>query len=422
MRSIEAALRAERLGKKFSRSLKHSVRYALRDIARNALGLPAPSDTLRPEEFWAVDGVSFEVRRGEVLGLIGANGSGKTTTLKLLNGILMPDRGRIEVLGRVGALIEVGAGFHPMLSGRENIYVNGAILGMSKREVDHQFDSIVAFAEIGDFLDTPVRFYSSGMYVRLGFAVAVHANPDVLLVDEVLAVGDARFYGKSQNRIRQLLEEGAAVVLVSHSMWLIQTFCTRVLLMERGRVKHEGDPTSCIYEYNKLAEVEDWVAEYSDAAQIPVVFRDVRVEDAAGAPAGELRPDSFVRVRALCRTTAREFRGRLLLRLQTMDGYPLYTSYSHEIRFREGEEREYVAEIPSIALTGGQYRLHFAICGPGVEREVLYSRDTPVDVAPYPDTPSTRVGLFHNRVEWHEGAPAPSESAAEPLEPGTHRC
>ncbi|MDH7569056.1 MAG: polysaccharide ABC transporter ATP-binding protein [Armatimonadota bacterium] len=391
---------AEGISKKFSRSLRHSIRYALSDIARNALGLRAPFGILRPGEFWAVDDVSFELRRGEVLGLIGPNGSGKTTTLKMLNGILVPDRGRIAIRGRVGALIEVGAGFHPMLSGRENIYINGAILGLSRREVDAQMESIVDFAEIGEFLDTPVRFYSSGMYVRLGFAVAVHAQPDVLLVDEVLAVGDARFYGKSQNRIRQLLDEGASVVLVSHSMWLIQTFCSRVVLMEHGRVKKEGSPTACIYEYNKLADTEEWVAEYSNPDQIPVIFRDVRAENEKGEPAGELRPDSPLWVRALTITRARAFRGRLLLRMQTMDGYPLYTSYSDEILFREGEA-EFSAQIPSVSLAGGRYRLHVAVCGPGIEREVLYSRDIPIDIVPYEWSPSARVGLFYNRVVWH---------------------
>ena len=157
----------------------------MHDIGRNLLRMGTKPDKLRKDEFWAVDDVSFELRRGETLGIIGPNGSGKSTILKMLNGIFMPDKGKIEINGRMGALIEVGAGFHPMLTGRENIYVNAAIRGMTKEDVDDKFDDIIEVADIGDFIDTPVKHYSSGMYVRLGFAVAVHCEPDVLLVDVV---------------------------------------------------------------------------------------------------------------------------------------------------------------------------------------------------------------------------------------------
>ena len=189
----DTVIKVENVSKKYCRSLKHTMMYGMQDIARNSIGLKSCSDTLREGEFWALNDVSFEVKKGETLGIVGANGSGKSTLLKLLNGIFMPDKGRIEINGRVGALIEVGAGFHPMLTGRENIYVNGAILGMSKKEIDKKFDEIVDFADIGDFIDSPVKHYSSGMYVRLGFAIASHADLDILMVDEVLAVGDFRF-------------------------------------------------------------------------------------------------------------------------------------------------------------------------------------------------------------------------------------
>jgi len=188
--SSDIAITVDHVSKKYCKSLKRSMLYGVTDIGRNTLGLSSHSGNLRKSEFWAVDDVSFEVKKGETLGIIGPNGSGKTTLLKMLNGIFWPDKGKITVKGRVGALIEVGAGFHPLLTGRENIYINAAILGMTKEEVDEKFDDIVEFADIGDFLDTPVKFYSRGMYVRLGFAVAVHCEPDILLVDEVLAVGD----------------------------------------------------------------------------------------------------------------------------------------------------------------------------------------------------------------------------------------
>ena len=185
----DVTVRADHVSKKYCKSLRTSMRYGIEDIGRNLLGLRSRSERLRPGEFWALEDVSFEVRRGEAVGIIGPNGSGKTTLLKLLNGIFWPDRGKITVRGRVSVLIELGAGFHSSLTGRENIYINAAILGMTKQETDDRFDAIVDFADIGDFIDTPVKYYSSGMFVRLGFAVAVHCDPDLLLIDEVLAVG-----------------------------------------------------------------------------------------------------------------------------------------------------------------------------------------------------------------------------------------
>ena len=195
--------------------------YGVKDIGRNMFGLSSHSEKLRKNEFWAVDDVTFEIKKGETLGIIGANGSGKTTLLKMLNGIFWPDKGKIFVNGRVGALIQVGAGFHPMLTGRENVYINAAILGMSKKEVDEKFDDIVEFADIGNFLDTPVKFYSSGMFVRLGFAIAVHCEPNILLVDEVLAVGDEGFQNKCFNKIGELKKKETTTILVSHNMHII---------------------------------------------------------------------------------------------------------------------------------------------------------------------------------------------------------
>ena len=190
---------------------------------------------LRPKEFWAVHDVSFELKRGECLGLIGRNGAGKTTLLKMLNGLIKPDAGRIEMRGRVGALIALGAGFNPILTGRENIYVNGSVLGLSKREIDAKMDEIIDFAEIGDFIDTPVQNYSSGMAVRLGFGVAaVLIKPDILLLDEVLAVGDMGFTIKCLNAVRQLAYN-TAVVFVSHNMQFVSSFCNRVIVMKDGK-------------------------------------------------------------------------------------------------------------------------------------------------------------------------------------------
>ncbi|MFO8055894.1 MAG: ABC transporter ATP-binding protein [bacterium] len=231
--------------------MKQSMLYGMYDIIRDFAGVPVKSDQLRKTEFWALQDVSFELKRGECLGLIGANGSGKSTLLKLLNGIFLPDKGNVEVKGRTGALIELGAGFHPMLSGRENIYISGAILGLTKKEIDERFDSIVEFSELEDFIDTPVKFYSSGMYVRLGFAVAVHLEPDVLLIDEVLAVGDAGFRSKCYKFISETLEK-AGIIFVSHNLSAVSRICSRVLVLDEGKVVHNGKIEKGILKYKEF--------------------------------------------------------------------------------------------------------------------------------------------------------------------------
>jgi lipopolysaccharide transport system ATP-binding protein len=208
---------------------------------------------LRPKEFWAVHDVNFELRRGECLGLIGRNGAGKTTLLKMLNGLIKPDAGRIEMRGRVGALIALGAGFNPILTGRENIYTNASVLGLSKKETDAKLDEIIDFAEIGEFIDTPVQNYSSGMSVRLGFAVASSIRPDILLIDEVLAVGDISFVLRCLNRISDILPT-TAIVFVSHSMQFVSRICTSALLMNHGQTEYSGDDVSKAIElYSKTA-------------------------------------------------------------------------------------------------------------------------------------------------------------------------
>jgi lipopolysaccharide transport system ATP-binding protein len=233
-------IKVDHVSKKYCKSLKRSMLYGVKDIARNTFGLSSHSDKLRKNEFWALDDISFEVKKGETLGIIGPNGSGKTTMLKMLNGIFWPDKGKISIKGKVGALIEVGAGFHPLLTGRENIYINAAILGMTKEETDKKFDDIVEFADIGDFLDVPVKHYSSGMFVRLGFAVAVHCEPDILLVDEVLAVGDMQFRAKCYKKMAEMKRK-STIILVSHSSEIINRMCDRVILLMGGKMVSYGD-------------------------------------------------------------------------------------------------------------------------------------------------------------------------------------
>ncbi|MFC1711959.1 ABC transporter ATP-binding protein [Patescibacteria group bacterium] len=250
------------LSKKFSKNLRYTLKYGLIDATKMVLGTSRSSGNLRSGEFWALKNIDFKLKKGETLGIIGPNGSGKSTLLKLLNGILIPDVGRIKIKGKVGALISVGAGFHPMLTGRENIYINGAILGMSKSEIDREFDSIVNFADIGDFLDTPVKNYSSGMFVRLGFSVAIHCQPDILLVDEILSVGDRSFQHKSLNYMRSLMrEKKKTIVLISHNLLAIQSLCEKALWLDKGKIKAFGmvDKVKSEYEYyvDKILEDKD---------------------------------------------------------------------------------------------------------------------------------------------------------------------
>jgi homopolymeric O-antigen transport system ATP-binding protein len=207
----------------------------------------------RPEDFWAVRDVSFAVERGEALGIIGHNGAGKSTILKLLSNITTPTCGQITINGRLAALIEVGSGFHPELSGRENIYLNGSILGMSRSEITKKLDSIIDFADVRQFIDTPVKRFSSGMYVRLGFSIAAHLEPDILLLDEVLAVGDAAFQAKCLNRITELKEAGTTIVFISHDLRAVERLCSRVLLLKHGQIVMSGSAKQVVAAYQSDA-------------------------------------------------------------------------------------------------------------------------------------------------------------------------
>jgi lipopolysaccharide transport system ATP-binding protein len=208
-----------------------------------------PSLSRKKQELWALRDLTFTVGDGETLGIIGHNGAGKSTLLKILSRITKPTHGTAEIRGRVASLLEVGTGFHSELSGRENIYLNGAILGMSRREIQRNFDEIIAFAEIEKFIDTPVKFYSSGMYMRLAFAVAAHLEPEVLIVDEVLAVGDMAFQKKCINKMSDVRQEGRAVLFVSHNLQAVSRLCRRVIWLERGKIRLDGDAQQVISQY-----------------------------------------------------------------------------------------------------------------------------------------------------------------------------
>lgn len=234
----EVLIKVDNVSKKFAKNLKKSLFYGFKDVLAGISG-KSKTEALRNDEFWAVRNISFEVKRGECLGLIGHNGAGKSSLLKMLNGLIAPDTGSITMNGKIGALIELGAGFNPILTGRENIYNNGAVIGFSKAEIKAKFDDIVAFAELDEFIDMPVQNYSSGMRVRLGFAIAAQMEPDILLVDEVLAVGDSGFRGKCYQRISELMSK-TAMIFVSHSMPQISKICTSSILLSKGNIKLQG--------------------------------------------------------------------------------------------------------------------------------------------------------------------------------------
>jgi ABC-2 type transport system ATP-binding protein len=250
----------------------------------------------RAEDFWALRDVGFEVRVGQTWGLVGHNGSGKTTLLKIIGGILRPTDGRVVTRGRIAALLELGAGFHPDLTGRENVYLNASILGLSRKETDRYFDDIVAFAELEDFIDSQVKYYSSGMFVRLGFAVAVHVDPDILLIDEVLAVGDEAFQRKCIQRVRELQREGRTIVFVTHAVQQVHQICDGAVMLDHGRIRSMGDVAEVIREY-RLAMARRHIGFAREQLTRHMEVTAVETLDAEGhRPTSVLQPGAGMRV------------------------------------------------------------------------------------------------------------------------------
>jgi lipopolysaccharide transport system ATP-binding protein len=300
-------------------SLREAITQLRTSLFKTTKG--STSDNL----FWALNDVSFEVEKGEVLGIIGHNGAGKSTTLKLLSKVTYPTKGSINTVGRMASLIELGAGFHPDLSGRENVYLNGSILGLKRREIDSQFDSIVEFSGLHRFIDTPVKRYSSGMYVRLAFATASHVRADLLLVDEVLSVGDAAFQQKCLAKMRELRDNGATVVFVSHNIWSIEAFCPRVILLKNGKIETEGTPKNVIELYRRqqrealLSEAKSAVAsENGDNDQFHIT--NIEVMDKDGKPAEKFESQGAMRVRIHYQTSLHIERSAFCIEIRRPDG------------------------------------------------------------------------------------------------------
>lgn len=288
----ELAIKAEQLSKRYiidvAKRGDHSIAERLGGGLRGLLrSLLARQDAnVRREVVWSLKDVSFEIKRGEVVGMIGRNGAGKSTLLKVMSRITEPTTGRAEIFGRVGTLLEVGTGFHPELTGRDNIYLSGIILGMTKAEIDKKFDEIVAFSDIEKYIDTPVKRYSSGMYVRLAFAVGAHLDPEILIVDEVLAVGDAQFQQKCMNKMHDIGEQGRTVIFVSHNMQAITRLCQRAILLDKGSIIADGPASQVASAYLHAGYNAGSVKEWNDLSSAPgdatVRLRSVRVKGLNG--------------------------------------------------------------------------------------------------------------------------------------------
>jgi len=361
------------------------------------------------EDFWALDDVSFEVEQGEALGIIGHNGAGKSTMLKLLTRIMKPTKGRIRTRGRVSALIEVGAGFHPEMTGRENAYLNGAILGMSRREIDRKLDAIVSFAELERFIDTPVKRYSSGMYVRLGFAIAAHIEPEVMLVDEVLSVGDARFQAKSLERMRGLMSNGTTVVLVSHNLTSVESMCNRTLVFEHGSIVIEGPAAETVAAYRARCVSEMSADGYKSGIRRgngDITISSFQVLDASGREADEIASGESAILRinyhASVPVEAPDFGFTVYTPHGEVLSNPLTRDYGCSPSLAEGDGRvDYV--VDSLVLNPGSYLVSVHAWDatgliPFDHQEKAYE----LTVAPPRSTkrPRERVGLISMGGHW----------------------
>lgn len=373
----EIAISVENLGKKYRIGARHPSTNGRRSLARNisspfrylAANLKKPLDE---EIIWALKNVSFEVEKGEVLGIIGRNGAGKSTLLKILSRITEPTSGRIVLDGRVGSLLEVGTGFHPELTGRENTYLNGAILGMRKAEIEGKFDEIVDFAGVEKFIDTPVKRYSSGMYVRLAFAVAAHLETEILLVDEVLAVGDASFQKKCLGKMGDLSSLGRTILFVSHNLSAIASLCQRCIHVHEGSIKAIGIPNEIVSYYLQGSKngKDRGCKDFETRSDLPLIIKSVRTLGKDGSVSSEFRraEDIVVQIRGEVLVPGQDY--HIAVDVRTLEDTLLFRTHSFEQPRSYGilaEKREFILEcvIPSNLLPANTYRLgiHSAIAG-----------------------------------------------------------
>ncbi len=365
----ETLITVENVSKKFCRSLKKSLWYGVQDLGNELRGRRhGGNGELRPDEFWAIRDISFEVKRGECLGLIGRNGAGKSTLLKILTGLLKPDEGRASLRGRVGALIELGGGFNPILTGRENIYIGGSVYGLSRTEMDKRIDEIIDFSELEEFIDTPLRNYSSGMKVRLGFSVATHIDPDVLFLDEVLSVGDAGFRIKSYNKMNDLMQR-CAVIFVNHSMQVVARASNTVMLLEDGGVGYYGpDVADGIERYMDLFEGEKSRVIYEEKAQIhSACIRSLNRDekDDAGVPILNYLDDLLLEVHLSVHDQCKEFIISFSIADKNMRSIAAFSTKRNGVTFEnQGTPLHVEMKIPKCQLTNGEYYITISVHEP----------------------------------------------------------
>lgn len=413
----DIAIQVENLGKRYridayenrsrtlGRTLLETAISPFRYL-RRSLQEPSPAETL-----WALRNVSFEVRKGEVLGVLGQNGAGKSTLLRILSRITLPTEGQAWVTGRVGSLLQVGTGFNPELTGRENTYLNGTILGMKRSEVDRKFDEIVDFSGVQQFIDTPIKRYSSGMIVRLGFSVAIFLNPDCLLVDEVLSVGDADFRKKSLEKVYELVNEGCSVLFVSHDLFMIQRLCKRSILLEAGRVIEDTDTSMMIEHYlSKITNIlspGEWLELSTLAHQGngEASFQRLTYSGTADGLSGQAFPDAAVDFLLEVSSRSTQEISGIAVSLFDLSGFRLINAGStRPITLKSGNNRLKIS-IRSLHLKPGTYQLALWLAGPegslidqilsAAYLNVLPPQEPAVlDLNPYHDKVTAQVDVF----------------------------
>jgi lipopolysaccharide transport system ATP-binding protein len=367
----DVVIRVENLGKQYrlgQRKRYNSLRESLVETLKHPLRRFRPSrngQTSAPDTFWALKDVSFEVKQGEVVGIIGRNGAGKSTLLKILSRITEPTEGEVELTGRVGSLLEVGTGFHPELTGRENVYLNGAILGMRREEITRKFDEIVAFAEVEKFIDTPVKHYSSGMYVRLAFAVAAHLEPEILVVDEVLAVGDAQFQKKCLGKMGEAAHSGRTVLFVSHNMGTVNRLCESAVWLDHGKLRFLGRSESVVSQYLmsniELTGQRTWTNPDSQPGNAAVRLVSVNIVDHEGTANNTFDMRHPIEVAIEYRLLKPMRNLRMSIRVLTEDGTTVFMSTDQNCPFydelRPAGHHVSLCRIPGNLLNAGSYLL-----------------------------------------------------------------
>lgn len=401
----DVAVKVRGLGKQFTigkrEVMYRTFRETLMDMAKSPARLltrnKAPAE--KKNSFWALRGVDCEIKQGEVVGVIGRNGAGKSTLLKVLSRIMEPTEGYAEIHGRIGSLLEVGTGFHPELTGRENIFLNGAILGMRRSEIIKKFDEIVSFAEVERFIDTPVKHYSSGMYLRLAFAVAAHLEPEILLVDEVLAVGDASFQQKCLGRMEAVAHEGRTVIFVSHNMAAVRSLCSSGIVLDQGKVALIGDVKDCIEVYYRSIGALKAADDPLGPEKSGPVFGRVVVQGANGTTVTQTQP---LEVSTQFRVDRDNAGFELYFYLQDMHGRLLFktslSSKSTQIKQAGRGLYEVTMQAPPLWLTPGLYTIFFRIYFMDAKDSRSYESDKfPLDIM---GSCSSTESLLHPPVEW----------------------